>query len=509
MQRGSVQFLSICAGDISRTGECLGDPTLNYTGNLTPSIPVQPLSWEDALPLLRGITNNIINNQTYVNWIGGLNLTYAFGPGPVQVHLEVELTYNTTTIWNVIATINGVQNNQSVIIGNHRDAWVYGASDPSSGSAAMLEVARSYGQLLQSGWVPQRKIIFASWDGEEYALIGSTAYAESNAANLTAGAVIYINVDSGVGGWNFDAAGTSSVLTTLADVVKYVNYPGPGGGTVFDNWDGEYDNLGAGSDYTAFIQHLGIASLDLGFDNMSAGVYHSAYDSFYWMETFVDPQFQYHLAITQIIGLVGLRYAGYAGNTVVPLYYTPYAYLMWNYIEEVSLLLQQLNHTGAVYFASINSAINNFYDVAIRVENERNRLNVNDTNAVSRFNDRLIQTERQFIYPSGLPGRPFYKHVVQAPGLNLGYDPVPFPGIVDGILNYDWEEAQQQVSIVANLIGQAASTLSGSSPSSGSSGPSNTVLIVAIVVPVGALLLIAIVVFLYRRSQRSVYTPVS
>jgi len=349
----------------------------------------------------------------------------------------------------------------------------------------------------------------ASWDGEEQALIGSTAYGEAHAANLTQQAVVYINVDSGVSGWNFQAYGTESIYYAIQNITQSVTYPG-GPENVWESWSGEYGALGSGSDYTVFIQNLGIASVDIRFANLSAGTYHSTYDSAYLMDTFVDPKYGYHVAVTQVLGLLGLHIAD---ANVLPLSYVGYAFLLADYLWEIESVLNTYNASASVNVISLRTAINTFTDAAFQVEDQRFSLNTSDPVAVRAFNDRLIQTERAFIYPPGLPGRPFYKHVVQAPGFYLGYESVPFPGLLEAVvINNDWDLANQQAGIIAYQIYQAASVLRGPyvpyPPGQGDNPIDNTVLIVSIVVPVGVVIVVIIAVVLYRRANRQ-YTPVT
>ena len=274
VQRGSIQFISLCPGDPARAYLPAGaqEELCGYNlSQLVPSIPVLPLSYEDAAPLLRSLGGA----EAPPDFRGALNLTYRLGPSSdgVRARLMINNTFARTPVWNVIATIPGElppEQDQPVLLGNHRDAWVYGAADPNSGTSQLLEVAKGLGALLAKGWRPRRTIVLCSWSGEEYGLLGSTAWSEVNADSaLLRRAVAYLNVDTGVSGRHFRAQGTPSLGRVLAGVLGAVAdpaQPAGSGATLADAWDdGDLFALGSGSDYTAFIDHLGIASLDMAF----------------------------------------------------------------------------------------------------------------------------------------------------------------------------------------------------------------------------------------------------
>jgi len=226
---------------------------------------------------------------------------------------------------------------------------------------------------------------------------------------------------------------------------------------VLDNWSGQYSNLGSGSDYAAFLQHLGIASVDLRFSNMSSGIYHSVYDSFHWMETFVDPEFSYHLAITQILGLVALRIAD---AHVLPYNYTSYAQRLRDYVVSLAEFIERENATSLVKIDSISNALDSFHEVSLKIEEEKQTYSYQSGPlALQKFNDRLVQTERKFLSKEGLPGRPWYKHTVQAPGLYTGYAFESFPGLTQAIRDKNWTLAVRQAELIAVHITDATATL--------------------------------------------------
>eukprot|EP00128_Syssomonas_multiformis_P007705 Colp12_sorted_trinity150504_noHs@13868 len=273
VQRGSAQFISHCAGDPGKPERCGVD-------SLIPKIPVQPLSYADAEPLLRALRSN----PAPAGWKGGLSIDYNIGPGPAVVNMDLKMRFVTGPIWNVVARIPGSdQPERAVILGNHRDAWGPGGVDPNSGSSSLLEVARGFGTLLKMGWKPKRTLLLCSWDGEEFGLLGSTEFGEKRADQLFKQAVAYINVDSAVSGGILDVSATPALIRPFMEAASRVTDPATGK-PLSDVWSGRVGRLGSGSDYTVFLQHLGIASLDMGFKG-SYGVYHSVFDSFSWMET--------------------------------------------------------------------------------------------------------------------------------------------------------------------------------------------------------------------------------
>jgi N-acetylated-alpha-linked acidic dipeptidase len=438
VQRGSVQYLSICAGD-PRRPVCGGNkPNYNYT-EVIPQIPVQPISWGDAQPFLKAIGGP----EAPSNFQGGLPLKYHIGPGPAVAHLNLKMNFFVSDIWNVIATIpadpNSPTRDEIILMGNHRDAWVFGAADPNSGTAVMLEMARGYGELLQRGWKPKRKIIIASWDGEEYGLLGSTAYAEANAATLSRNCVLYMNVDVAVTGSTFGASATPSLVSFIRDATKSVVDPNSGK-TLYEVWDRRVSILGSGSDFTAFLDNLGIASLDMGFGG-PYGVYHSVYDSQRWMNDWGTPTYTYYVALAQLWGIMGIRMA----DNELALNWTEYGAQLFQFYKETENLLHQFGGQNLVNISQIKTAVSDLAAAATR------------PNAATQF-----RAERFFLGP-GLPRRPWYRHVVQAPGLYLGYGADTFPGLKQAIRDRNWTQAQQQANILRDVIYSVSSALVASS----------------------------------------------
>jgi len=364
VQRGSAQFLSICPGNPARKICALKgqEDTYSYT-DVIPAIPVQPLSYGDAFPILKSLGGPTVPSDM----AGALPLTYKFGPGPGTVNIDLVMDYVNTTIWNVIAETpvdpNSPVGDEQVLIGNHRDAWVFGAADPNSGTSVLLETARSIGELLRQGYLPQRKIVFCSWDGEEYGLLGSTAFAERHNETLQENALAYLNVDTAITGGSFSVAATPSLISLIYNVTKDVPYPGTKD-TLYDNWSKYVAVLGSGSDYTSFLHHFGIPALNLEFDG-PYGVYHSEYDSMHWMEMFGDPSFNFYVTLSQAYGLIGLRLSDY---NVIPFNYTMYA----NHIENYQLEIENLADTYdiSIDFSSLTNAISSFKTAATSISAE-------------------------------------------------------------------------------------------------------------------------------------------
>jgi N-acetylated-alpha-linked acidic dipeptidase len=465
-QRGSVQFLFVYPGDPLTPGlpAIPGTPRLKkeLAMNL-PHIPVQPISYGDARRLLKPLRGPVRPK----GFQGGLPFSYHVGgTNDVRVHLKTDIEFATKTIWDVITRIDGAaEKDRWVVLGNHRDAWVFGAVDPNSGTTAMLELGRGLGQLLKSGWQPRRSIVLGSWDAEEQGLIGSTEWAEENAAELKEKAVAYLNMDVAVAGPNFGASSVPSMWRLIHAAAQEVRDPKTSK-SVYEVWrdrarenapeselfdvDGKekaappprIDALGSGSDYTPFLQHLGIPSLDMGF-NGDYGVYHSAYDSFYWMAHFGDPTFQYHVAAAQIWGTITLRLADATG---LPLDYVDYAKQLREFVNETKRLAMRKKLGDSFDSKPLLSAVDDFSEEAGKLE-KRRRAEVLDfekatkgsgneatTGArLKRINDALIQTERALIDDRGLRGRPWYKHQIYAPGFYTGYAALPMPDLRQAI----------------------------------------------------------------------------
>jgi N-acetylated-alpha-linked acidic dipeptidase len=492
-QRGSVQYLFVYPGDPLTPGtpSIPGTPRIKkeQAANLT-HIPAQPISYGDARRLLAPLRGPVRPK----GFQGGLPFPYHVGgTNDVRVHLKTDIEFVTKTIWNVITRIDGdEERDRWVVLGNHRDAWVFGAVDPNSGTTAMLELGRGLGQLLKSNWKPRRSIILCSWDAEEHGLIGSTEWAEENAGELRQKAVAYLNMDSAVSGPNFGASSVPTLWKLIRGAARDVRDP-KAGKSLYEVWkergrenlpDSDlYDangnekptpeprigSLGSGSDYTPFLQHLGIASLDMGFGG-DYGVYHSAYDSFYWMSHFGDPSFQYHVAAAQIWGTIALRLAD---ASALPLDYTDYARQLRDFLNETDRLAARRKFPADSFDSrAMLRAIDDLADEAAKIEKSKDEAvldlekNREGSGAYPRalarlkkINDGLIEAERALTDERGLHGRTWYKHEIYAPGLYTGYAALPLPDLRQAIEDRNTANAGEGAARITEAIKRATDVL--------------------------------------------------
>jgi N-acetylated-alpha-linked acidic dipeptidase len=479
IQRGSVQYLSLQPGDPSTPG---GVPSTATAKRITrdqmtnvPKIPSLPIAYREAEKILRNLGGPRVPDE----WQGGLPFAYHIGPGRAAVDMQVYMDEGLKPIYNVIATIPGTTD-QVVVVGNHRDAWTPGAVDPNSGTAAVLEAARALSAAVKAGWKPKRTIILCSWDAEEYGLVGSTEWAEENAAMLTEKAVAYINMDVAVTGPNFGAQGVPSLRTAVREAAAMVPEPRKGG-TVAAEWerrlkdawaastpvniggpDKEFTlqlgRLGSGSDYTAFLDFLGVPSTDLGFSG-SYGVYHSVYDNFFWMTHFGDPEFIYHQAAARIMALLTMRVAS---ADVAPLRFSDYGRALSDDLDEIRTDVTKRARTAAQPFlpdfGPVMKAISELETAGRAADSAADRvLGAGDAGAMARMSVALTQVERAFLNPQGLPGRPWFRHQLVAPGLTTGYAPWPFPGVREAVEKKDRAmfDAESKKVIAALAAGTA------------------------------------------------------
>ena len=410
-------------------------------------------------------------------WQGGglgyKGVEYYIGPSPPNLVLNLfnEQEYVTTPIWNVIGIINGTLPDEVVVLGNHRDAWIAGgAGDPNSGSAALNEVVRSFGMALSKGWKPLRTIVFASWDGEEYGLIGSTEWVEEYAPWLSKAAIAYLNVDVSVRGTKFSTAAAPLLTKALSEATSLVQSPNQTipGQTVRDLWDGRIRTLGSGSDFTAFLDFTGIPSTDMGFAHGPGDAvyhYHSNYDSFAWMDKFGDPDWTYHIAVTKVWALFA---AALAETPVIPFNATDYAVSLDKYLHSIRNLTASSLHESVRSPPSLTlleNAISRLYNVSVIFDTraatlasmidggvpwwrwwEKAKLLVE----LATVNQGYKQLERNFLYENGLDGRSWFKHVIFAPGKWAGYAGVAFPGLVECVDRGDSEGVE--VSNVSGIM---------------------------------------------------------
>ncbi len=539
IQRGSVQFLSLGPGDPSTPGGAsvkgakrlpidpyhgfaLGPMTLlgfnkfafqrgdeeikeweRQTGlvrdDYFASIPSLPISYDAARPILEALGGPNVPS----GWQGGLPLAYHVGPGPVEVHFRIVMDYQVRPIWNVIATLTGtVEPDRWVMIGNHRDAWVYGAVDPGSGTAATLETCRALGAAVKNGWKPRRTLVYASWDAEEYGLVGSTEWADEHAKELDEKAVLMLNVDSAVSGLELDAAGIPSLRDLFLDASGGVtdvrtgktlrqlwlaknraawakdapidlaepssppsstrSSPPPAG------FSAKMGPLGSGSDYTAFVDHLGIPAMDVDFSGRY-GVYHSIYDNFTWMERYGDPEFLTHATAARLYTLIAMRAAG---AEVVPMTFVPYAEAIRDHLDALRRTLERKARAAGPGkgkppmpfdgLPRLLEALRAFATEAAALDRATRALAGRDGVPAPRLataNDALMRVERAFLLPDGLPGRPWFKHAIYAPGLTTGYASWPLPGLYQAIQDNDPAMLSTQTAALATRLDAARDAL--------------------------------------------------
>ncbi|CAI0628575.1 unnamed protein product [Linum tenue] len=439
---------------------------------VVPMIPSLPVSGEDGEVIVRSIGGKVANGD----WQGSEDgPVYRVGPGPGVLNLSYTATKAIAAIHNVIGVIEGAEEpDRFVLLGNHRDAWTFGAADPNSGTAALLEVAQRLGKLQKEGWKPRRTIIFCNWDAEEYGLIGSTEWVEDNREILKSKAVAYLNVDIAVCDKDYSASATPQLDELLKEAAKQVQDPNNASRSVYDSWTGSGASPpigrlgGGGSDYAAFVQHIGVAAVDMSFGD-GYPLYHSMYDDFIWMEKFGDPMFHRHVAVASIWGYLALQLAD---KEILPFNYL-------NYAEELQKSTIELEDevSNKITVHPLLNSINKLTKAATKVNNEIKAIEETskftsakktDFARVREINDRLMMAERAFTDSEGLPGRQWYKHLVYGPAKHNDYGSKSFPAVDDAIeeakkLNTaeSWKSVQHQVWRVSRAINQVAKVLSG------------------------------------------------
>ncbi|MGH9497186.1 MAG: transferrin receptor-like dimerization domain-containing protein [Candidatus Sulfotelmatobacter sp.] len=506
VQRGSVMdFASNSPGDPLTPGFVASPEHKRLTVKEAKSvtkIPVLPISYGDAQPLLAALKGPMAPED----WRGSLPIPYHVGPGPAKVHLKLEFNWDLKPVNDIIAKIPGsLAPDEWIIRGNHHDGWVNGAEDPISGQAPLLEEARALGELLKQGWKPRRTIIYAAWDGEEPMLLGSTEWVEAHADELRQHAAVYINTDGNDRGL-LNANGSHTLEKFINGVARDIEDPE----TKMSVWqrlqlsrisraksaedrkelrqrpDLRIDALGSGSDYTAFIDHIGIASLDLSYEGeVDQGIYHSIYDDFYWYTHFSDTDFVYGRALSQTVGTSVMRLAD---AEVLPFDYVDLADTVQKYTKELEKLLtdkqdeirernQELDEGvfKATYdpkhptvapqkeeippyldFAPMHNALDAFTHSAERyhkaLSQEQASLTDNQADTLRTLNARLIESERKLTNDDGLPRRPWFKHLLYAPGVYSGYAAKTVPGVREGIEQKRYTEANQEIVRVAKAL---------------------------------------------------------
>lgn len=486
IQRGSTQFLSFLPGDPttpgypSKPGCERQDPY-----NSIPSIPSLPISYKEALPLLKALNGHGQKASDFNEyWQGGglgyKGVEYNIGPSPedVVINLYNQQEYVTTPLWNVIGVVKGHIADEVIVLGNHRDAWIAGgAGDPNSGSAALNEVIRSFGEALKVGWKPLRTIVFASWDGEEYGLLGSTEWVEEYLPWLSKANVAYLNVDVAAAGTDFGPRAAPLLNKVIYEVTGLVQSPNQTvpGQTVRDVWNGQIATMGSGSDFTAFQDFAGIASLDFGFGrgaNDPVYHYHSNYDSFAWMEKFGDKNWEYHIATTKLWALAAARLIE---TPVISFNATDYALGLGTYLSKIKPAADNLPDGQHFNFAKLDLSIIEFLEASKKFDAWTDELNtklgenfpwyrywkkIRLLFQVRIANNKYKGIERAFLYQPGLDGREWFKHVVFAPGVWTGYSGATYPGLVESLEAGDVENAKKWSKIIQERVGAATKLIS-------------------------------------------------
>ncbi len=459
-----------------------------------------PISYGDAQPLLAALAGPMAPED----WRGALAIPYHVGPGPTKVHLKVAFNWDVKPVYDVVARIPGSeQPDEWIVRGNHHDAWVNGAEDPVAGMVALLEEARALGLLLKQGWKPKRTIVYCAWDGEEPMLLGSTEWAEAHAEELRQHAVAYVNTDGNGRGF-LGMAGSHTLEHFVNDVARDIQDPESKVSVwkrararaladassaekrkeIRQRTDLRLGALGSGSDYTAFIDHLGVASLNLGYGGEDdGGIYHSIYDDFYWFTHFADTDFVYGRALAQTIGLSVLRLAD---AELLPFEFSAFADTMQEYLKDLKKLLERKQEEIAernrqidegvfqatldprrptvappkedvpphLNFAPLENAVEALTRGADRYAKARAAVEGRAVppEVLSRVNSRLIRSERVLLSPDGLPRRPWFKHLIYAPGVYAGYGAKTMPGAREAIELKRYSEADGEIARIAKAL---------------------------------------------------------
>jgi len=470
-QRGSVVYDFLVPGDPLTPGWPSTEGARRIPegeSRILPRIPMVPLSASDAGEIL----SRLRGPEAPASWQGGLPFAYHTGDGAAHVHLALSMENHVTPIWDVIGKIRGSEDpDKLVLLSNHHDAWVYGAVDPASGTATLLETARVLGQLLRQGFRPRRTLLLGSWDAEEYTLTGSTEWGEQFEDELKKNAVVCLNVDSATSGGHLAVSLVPSLMPAAIEAAQAVRDPATGQ-TLYDRWTAEkrtlnvrnysvpgasgggvpFGILGGGSDFMVFLQHDGVPSADLSFDG-PYGVYHSLYDDFDWMKRYGDPGFHYHAAMARLWGILALRFAD---ADLEPLDYSAYA-------AEVEAYLTSLQSSAPSAFAAetIPPLLERCWRwrqttsvVTARLEAWRSVPNPPGApNAAAQVNACLAAEERALTDPEGIPGRPWFRHLIYAP--LPSYEAETLPGLREALAEHDLPRAREQAQKLEQALERA------------------------------------------------------
>jgi N-acetylated-alpha-linked acidic dipeptidase len=437
-----------------------------------PKIMALPLSWHDAKPLLANLDGPLAPDD----WQGGLPLKYHLGGKRVRVHVKIEMDNSTQPYYVVEGRIRGAQlPDEWIVLGNHRDAWVFGGVDPSSGTASMMELTRALGKLAKSGMRPRRTVVVCSWDGEEVGLTGSTEWGEQFADELRKKAVAYINVDEATSGPNFHGQAVASLAPMLVETAHMLQ--DPSGKTLYEAWKESSTRerhelkqpeevtdsnladtrIGSGSDHTVFLNFVGMPVLGLGFEG-PYGVYHSAYDDFFWMNHFGDPGYRYHTLMSQLWGVLALRLAN---SDLLPFDFASYASNIRQFVNELtksknlSSVVQpgEARQLPPLDLKPVLDGIDDFEAAGQRLDDSATRALASgaiDPKLAAIINHGTMQVERNWLNPEGIPGRPWFKHILY--GARFTYAHLELPGLTEAVEKQDWPTAQQQAEILRQAL---------------------------------------------------------
>jgi len=469
IQRGAITYDFIVPGDPLTPGwaSLPGAKRIDVSqAQSLPKIMAIPLSWRDAKPLL----DNMGGPQAPKDWQGGLPITYRFG-GEARVHMKVDLDTRVMPYYNVEARIHGSEHpEQFVVLGNHHDAWEYGGVDPSSGTASMMEMTRAFGQLFKDGVRPRRTLVFCSWDGEEVGLTGSTEWGEQFESDLRKNAIAYINVDSSASGPNFSGSAVGSLAPMLLELTRGLTDPATGA-SLHDAWL-KYETkeraqdksatpvtdanlvdvrIGSGSDHTVFLNFDGVSVIGLQFDG-PYGVYHSAYDDFYWMNHFGDPGYKYHALMSQLWADAALRLAN---ADVFPFDVENYARNIREFVLEVQ---KKPGATENVDLKPLLESIASLASAGVTLNASiAATLKSANTSGVNQLNSGLLQVERNWLLPDGIPGRPWFKHSLYA--ARYTYAHLELPGLTEAVEKGDWATAKAQGKLLQDAVAKNTALL--------------------------------------------------
>ncbi|HKU28645.1 MAG TPA: M28 family metallopeptidase [Candidatus Sulfotelmatobacter sp.] len=487
IQRGAITYDFMVPGDPQTPGwaSVPGAKRIPIEQAMSaPKIMALPLSWHDAKPLLENLDGPLAPE----NWQGGLPIQYHLGGERVKVHLKIEMDNRVEPYYVVEGRIRGSElPDEWVVLGNHRDAWVFGGVDPSSGTASMMELTRALGELKKQGVRPRRTLVICSWDGEEVGLTGSTEWGEQFADKLRSQAVAYINVDEAASGPNFHGQAVASLAPMLEETAKSLQ--DPSGKSLYDVWKATVERertegkqtgqmndsgvasttladtrIGSGSDHTVFLNFIGMPVIGLQFDG-DYGVYHSAYDDFYWMNHFGDPGYRYHTLMSQLWGVTAIRLAD---ADLLPFDFAAYAANIRQFVADLaksnqpSVILSGApsaehlgtrNPAGSVDLTAVEQAINDFESAGKALSESLHRELTSaqiDPRLASDLNHGMMQAERNWLNPDGIPGRPWFKHVLY--GARFTYAHLELPGLAEAVEKKDWSTARQQAEILQRAL---------------------------------------------------------